>query len=307
MQSYSPFGVPRTALGPAPWGFTGEWHDPGGVVYLRARWYNPAWGRFTQVDPFPGMLATPATRHPYLYGLNNPLRFSDPAGLFPDWEEAREKLQHSLEFVLGAGLQYTNDMTWGLYGEGYRLASGQTLADVASPAFQRGRQLGRGLSTAVGVVHAAVGTTAVILGLSAGPPTAGAALAAATPSGGLSIGAGAVVLTVEGLVVVVGAGEAVYGASILAYAKGHPLEHRDAGSCGPTGGDVDDKTAARLTRSEARARRALGLSKREFRDAIHAIKDAVEGNPDMLFDPATGDVYDRRSLELVGNLLDELD
>ena len=83
MQAYSPFGVPRTALGPVPWGFTGEWHDPGGLVYLRARWYHPAWGRFTQVDPWPGKLAAPATRHPYVYALNNALIYSDASGRFP--------------------------------------------------------------------------------------------------------------------------------------------------------------------------------------------------------------------------------
>jgi RHS repeat-associated protein len=81
-QAYSPFGVPRDPLGVAPWGFTGEWHDPMGMVYLRARWYNPALGRFTQVDPFPGLLSIPATRHPYAYALNAPLRYADPSGEF---------------------------------------------------------------------------------------------------------------------------------------------------------------------------------------------------------------------------------
>jgi RHS repeat-associated protein len=82
-QAYSPFGVPRDPLGVAPWGFTGEWHDPMGMVYLRARWYNPALGRFTQVDPFPGLLSIPATRHPYVYGLNSPLTYNDASGRFP--------------------------------------------------------------------------------------------------------------------------------------------------------------------------------------------------------------------------------
>ena len=40
----------------------------------------PATGRFTQVDPFPGLLSLPGTQHPYSYGLNNPLRYSDPSG-----------------------------------------------------------------------------------------------------------------------------------------------------------------------------------------------------------------------------------
>ena len=80
MQAYSPFGVPRAALAVAPWGFTGEWHDPGGLVYLRARWYNPSWGRFTQADSFRANLPGLATRHPYAYALGDPTRYTDPTG-----------------------------------------------------------------------------------------------------------------------------------------------------------------------------------------------------------------------------------
>jgi hypothetical protein len=32
------------------------------------------------VDPFPVLLSLPATQHPYLYGLNNPVRYTDPSG-----------------------------------------------------------------------------------------------------------------------------------------------------------------------------------------------------------------------------------
>ncbi len=82
MQAYGPYGEPFVPLGPplAPWGFAGEWQDPMGLVYLRARWYNPALGRFSQVDPALGSLTTPATRHSYLYAKNAPLRYADPSG-----------------------------------------------------------------------------------------------------------------------------------------------------------------------------------------------------------------------------------
>jgi hypothetical protein len=49
---------------------------------LRARWYDSATGRFTQVDPFPGLFSVPATQHPYAYALNNPIRYTDPSGEF---------------------------------------------------------------------------------------------------------------------------------------------------------------------------------------------------------------------------------
>ncbi|MBN2006736.1 MAG: RHS repeat-associated core domain-containing protein [Anaerolineae bacterium] len=61
-------------------GFTGEWSGATGRQYLRARWYNPESGRFTQVDPFAGVLEVPGTQHPYAYGLNNPLSYVDPSG-----------------------------------------------------------------------------------------------------------------------------------------------------------------------------------------------------------------------------------
>ena len=86
LQGYGPYGEALVPIGPplAPWGYTGEWEDASGLVYLRARWHNPVWGRFTQVDPVVGVLALPATRHPYAYGVNNPIRYTDPSGRFID-------------------------------------------------------------------------------------------------------------------------------------------------------------------------------------------------------------------------------
>jgi RHS repeat-associated protein len=81
----SPFGVPLPRPTPpsSPFGYTGEWTDALiGLQYLRARWHNPTTGRFTQVDPFPGLLSLPGTQHPYAYGLNNPVRYTDPSGEF---------------------------------------------------------------------------------------------------------------------------------------------------------------------------------------------------------------------------------
>ncbi len=61
--------------------FTGQLRDnePGfNLDYFKARYYDPAMGRFLSVDPladqYPGWT-------PYAYVLNNPLRYNDPTGL----------------------------------------------------------------------------------------------------------------------------------------------------------------------------------------------------------------------------------
>jgi len=81
---YAPFGslLWQQGTAPGPWGFAGETQDPTGLLYLRARWYDPALGRFLTRDPFPGLATLPTTQHPYTYALNNPVLYVDPTGEF---------------------------------------------------------------------------------------------------------------------------------------------------------------------------------------------------------------------------------
>jgi RHS repeat-associated protein len=58
-------------------GYTGNWTDPTtGLVYLRARDYDPTTAQFLTVDP-----DVDQTRLPYAYTASNPLDHSDPTGL----------------------------------------------------------------------------------------------------------------------------------------------------------------------------------------------------------------------------------
>lgn len=56
--------------------------DDTGNYDLRARFYDPAGGRFISRDPFRGMVEQPILLHPYLYGSVDPINNIDPMGLF---------------------------------------------------------------------------------------------------------------------------------------------------------------------------------------------------------------------------------
>jgi RHS repeat-associated protein len=62
-------------------GFQSDWTDPtNGLVRMGARWYNPQTARFTSRDTYPGEIGAYATLNRYTYGLNNPLKYTDPDG-----------------------------------------------------------------------------------------------------------------------------------------------------------------------------------------------------------------------------------
>jgi RHS repeat-associated protein len=62
-----------------PYGFTGEqqFNEPDGLIFLRARYYDPSVGRFISRDPL-GMIDGP---NMYLYVHNNPVNYIDPTGM----------------------------------------------------------------------------------------------------------------------------------------------------------------------------------------------------------------------------------
>jgi RHS repeat-associated protein len=61
--------------------YTGEFFDSHlAQYYLRARWYNPATGRFNRLDPFAGSNQDPQSLHKYLYAHCNPVNNIDSGG-----------------------------------------------------------------------------------------------------------------------------------------------------------------------------------------------------------------------------------
>jgi RHS repeat-associated protein len=61
--------------------YRGEQYDQDlGLYYLRARYYNPATGRFLSRDPLDGNALDPKTLHKYLYAGGDPVNAMDPTG-----------------------------------------------------------------------------------------------------------------------------------------------------------------------------------------------------------------------------------
>ncbi|MHB8404395.1 MAG: RHS repeat-associated core domain-containing protein [Gammaproteobacteria bacterium] len=78
--SYEPYGN-TTASGASSTNalqYTGRENDGDGLYYYRARYYNPAYGRFVSEDPigFGGGL------NAYAYNAGNPMNYMDPFGLW---------------------------------------------------------------------------------------------------------------------------------------------------------------------------------------------------------------------------------
>ncbi|MEJ2559558.1 MAG: RHS repeat-associated core domain-containing protein [Anaerolineae bacterium] len=83
-QSYDPFGVLLEAAGSgaSEFGYAGEQHEADtGLVFLRARYYDPASSRFISNDVFPGHPTSPQSLNGWSYAGNNPVRYTDPSGL----------------------------------------------------------------------------------------------------------------------------------------------------------------------------------------------------------------------------------
>jgi RHS repeat-associated protein len=77
--SYSAYGTP-TCEGTAttPLGWDGQYTSPDtGLIYMRARTYDPATAQFLSRDPLQAI-----TREPYNYAGDSPVNAFDPSGLF---------------------------------------------------------------------------------------------------------------------------------------------------------------------------------------------------------------------------------
>jgi RHS repeat-associated protein len=84
-----------------------ERDNESGLDYAQARYYSSIQGRFTGVDPLGGHILNPQSLNKYGYVINNPLRLTDPTGMYvctdskkcdsDDDKEFEKARQHNLK------------------------------------------------------------------------------------------------------------------------------------------------------------------------------------------------------------------
>jgi RHS repeat-associated protein len=84
--AYDPYGTLAQTAGSAQtsYGFTGEFTDPSGMVYLRARYYSSGDGRFLTRDTWMGDYNRPLSLNRWMYVEGNPVNYADPSGHSPN-------------------------------------------------------------------------------------------------------------------------------------------------------------------------------------------------------------------------------
>jgi RHS repeat-associated protein len=107
----------HTGAATTPLGYAGQYTDGTGLIYLRARYYDPATAQFLSADPL-----VDQTWAPYAYAGDNPLSNVDPTG-----DDFWSSLATSLA-ITGAGIGIIACVVAEPCGAGLALAGGGTLA-----------------------------------------------------------------------------------------------------------------------------------------------------------------------------------
>ena len=125
---YDPFGVITEETGEVinPFRYVGEFYDvETGMVYLRARYYDPSIGRFISEDPIRDGYNW------YVYCSNNPIRYVDYLGLFSSGDTLKMGSSATEDIkLLQDALVYLGHMTEEEKSTGYGIFGPRTLRAV---------------------------------------------------------------------------------------------------------------------------------------------------------------------------------
>ncbi len=132
-QRFDAFGQKIASSGTIPqYGYTGREPDASGLIYYRARYYDPNQIRFTQRDP----LGYVDGLNRYSYVHNNPINFNDPNGLFANqvsnaWSAGANYFNTNPGAAFGGGLAIGGAAGAGV---GYGLASLTAVCPICGAA-----------------------------------------------------------------------------------------------------------------------------------------------------------------------------
>jgi RHS repeat-associated protein len=129
---YRPFGeLTNSPTDSNPFQFTGRENDGTGLMYHRARYYAPEWGRFISEDPtgFQGGI------NAYVYAENNPVNGRDSSG------QALDTLIDAVSFTISL-VEFARDPSWGTFAGLVVDGAGLLAPGMPSPgAFRRLKKL----------------------------------------------------------------------------------------------------------------------------------------------------------------------
>ncbi len=237
------YGVPTATAGSRrqPFQYTGEERDENGLVFLRARTYDPNSRRFLQRDPLPKSGPGIAGWNRYSYVGNNPVSRSDPSGLCSD--PGGPGIRYCVERFIPTATVSLLGLTFLGDNRGASADSGEAYR-VHQQIYQS--EDGTTTSSSIqGVTYAADATTAAVLGREEGRGYSRGCFAAKSRilDGGrrfLAVCGGSIGLAPEGgappIITALEISESVTGAAQVTSARGTPYpslevwQYSDAGA-----------------------------------------------------------------------------
>jgi len=114
-------------------GFTGQRKDSGsGLLYYGARWYDPVIGRFISADTIVPQPGNPQSLNRYSYVGNQPVKFSDPTGMFSE---------DQLSSWYGKQWRTLFDLAWQQFLEKAEFGDAITFGDLTSVFVEQNHSL----------------------------------------------------------------------------------------------------------------------------------------------------------------------